>query len=461
MFLRSTSVYCLLLATGLIVATSGCSKPENAYKPPPPPEVTVANPLARPIPEFLEEEGEIEVAEEAEVRARVKGFIEGIEFEPGQRVEEGQVLYLIEPDTYQAALDSARAAVAAADASILVANATLRNTEAESVRTQADLSREKRLLEGNAGSQSDYDRAFAANESAKAAIEAAKASIEEAKAEKQASEAALQQAELDFGYTKVVAPISGRITKTTVKMGNLVENGTQLATVVNIDRVFANFSLSDRQALQLQQEHAEIHGEPTDEKEDWTAIKVLLKREIDDGFPYTGQLDYVDQRGVDASTATLGLRAVFDNPGRDLVGGLFVTVRVPSAQLYDALLVPELAVSRDQQGSYVLTVNAESEVTISRVSVRTRTGGWAAVEGDVDTDSRIIVDGLQRAMPGSKVTPVDTKLEVDDETLLRGTRSPPTKKVSDTDAEMEPNATSENASESDPAVSESGSDVDE
>lgn len=427
----------------------GCGKSENTYVAPPPPGVTVSNPVEMPIYQFLQEEGETEPVEEAEVRARVRGFIEGIEFDPGTRVEAGQVLYRIEPDTYQAALDSSKAALAAATAAISVADATLRNAEAEAVKTKADLDREQRLLQGNAGSQADYDRAFAANEAAKAAIESAKAAIEQAKAEEQAAEAGVQQAQLDFNYTEVVAPISGRITKTTIKTGNLVENGTSLATIVNDARVFANFSLSDRQVLELQQEHLD-NSDKNSDREDLKSVRVLMRREIDEGFPFTGTLDYVDQTGVDTKTATVGLRAIFDNPDDQLFGGLFVTVRIPAEKPEDALLVPESAISRDQQGTFVLIVNAENKVEQTRIAVKTRMSGWAAIEGPVEASTKVIVEGIQRAVPGSEVEPNVVSMNVDTESLLRGMSAP----ASGDPAMKDGSGSSESANPADPPASD-------
>jgi RND family efflux transporter MFP subunit len=413
------------LVAGLVILLSGCKQPENVFVPPPPPEVTVAKPSVAAVPEFLEQPGETEPAEEAEVRARVRGFIQAIEFEPGQRVEQGQLLYRIEPDNYQAELDAAKAAVNAADAAILVAQAALKNAEAEFVRTTAELDREQRLLDGNAGSQSDYDRARANNEAAKAAIEAATANIEVANAEKSAAEAAVQQAQLNLDYTHVTAPIDGFITKTEIKTGNLVDNGTQLAKVVNQDRIFANFSLSDRQVLQLQRDRADdpSSGDPHDSNK-WKGITVLLRRELDKGFPFTGKLDYVDQTGVDAATGTLGLRAVFENPNNELFGGLFVTVRVPSEQRQDQLLVPQAALGRDQQGSFVLTVDSDNKVRQTRVNVRSAVSGWAAIEGPLDATTSVIIDGLQRAIPGMEVKPTEETLQVDEASLLRGAMLP-------------------------------------
>ncbi|MDF1841945.1 MAG: efflux RND transporter periplasmic adaptor subunit [Rubripirellula sp.] len=416
-----------LLAAGLIASMAGCEKPQNAFVAPPPPEVTVATPVLQSVPEFIDQEGETEAVEQAEVRSRVKGFIQKILFQPGKEVSLGQELYQIEPDTYQAELNSANAAVDAATAGIAVANASLETAKAEVVRTEADLSRETRLLQGNAGSQSDYDRAFAANEAAKASIHGAEANIQLAIAEKRSAEATVKQAELDFGYTKVTAPIAGYITKTEVKTGNLVENGTALAEVIDRSKMFANFSLSDREILRLQKKYFDnLPADAKPEEIDWSTIKVLMRRELDEGFPYSGTLEYVDQLGVDAKTATLGLRAVFDNPDDQLLGGLFVTVRILSEEENELLLVPESAVSRDQQGPFLLTVGAENKVAETRVSVVMRIGGWAAIEGEVDESTKVIIDGLQRAIPNSVVAPQEKTLQVDGPSLIRSSMLPST-----------------------------------
>ncbi len=151
----------------------------------------------------------IEAVDEAEVRARVRGFVEEIKFAPGQQVTEGDLLYLIEPDQYQAAVNSAKAAVAVAEATISVANALVKTAEAEVTKTEQDRSREQLLLERNAGSKADVDAAVAANESAKAALDSAKANVEAAIADKERVVASLEKAQLDLDYTEVQSPITG------------------------------------------------------------------------------------------------------------------------------------------------------------------------------------------------------------------------------------------------------------
>lgn len=412
------------LFLGLMVAAVGCN-PKNEYEPPPPPEVTVAQPVIRAITPFFEENGTIEAVEEAEVRSRVSGFVQAINFEPGQAVEIGQILYKIEPDQYEANVNSAKAAVAAAEASIAVAEASVGSAEAEELNAKQNLAREKQLFERGAGSQTDVDAAVAADATATATVAAAKANVQAAYAEKGNAEAMLANAELDLNYTTVQAEIAGRITKTNVKLGNLVSDGGQLTTIVNRDQVYANFSVSDRQMLRFQRAKlAELKEEDAKkekvDRDDWRKAVVFLKRETDQGFPFEGRLNYVDQSGVEAATGTLGLRAIFDNSNEFLIQGLFVTLRVPIGKPEDALLVPEYAVLRDPRGTFSLVVNNEQKVERVDVTVSQSIGGWAIIESGLTTDSRIVVDGIQRARPGLQVTVSTKELEVDDQMLLRG-----------------------------------------
>lgn len=410
-----------LLLPGLLATVIGCSPSENVYVPPPPPEVTVAQPLQRSITPFLQENGVIEAVDEAEVRARVRGFVEEIKFEPGQQVTEGDLLYVIESDQYEAAVNSAKAAVAAAEASISVAKALVKTAEAEIIKTEQNRTREQLLLDRNAGSKADLDAAVAANESAKAAMDSAKANVEAAIADKGRMVASLEKAQLDLDYTEVRSPIAGHISITDIKKGNLVDDGAQLAMVVNRLEVFANFSISDRAMLQfMRARRSELKPGEKLEDIDWSTIPVYLQREGDEGFPFQGVLDYVDQEGIDASTGTLGLRAKFDNNNEGLYPGLFVTVRMPTADPTAAMLIPEYAVLRDQRGLYVLVVNSQRKVERVSVAIARSISGWAVIESGLTDDARVVIDGLQRARPGLEVTAIDKQLEVDDETLLRG-----------------------------------------
>ncbi len=405
----------------------GCDPSKNEYVAPPPATVTVARPVSKTVTPFLESSGRTEAAAEAEVRARVTGMIQKVGFAAGQDVDAGDVLYQIEPDDYQAALDSAEAMISAAEAAIGVAEAMVQTAQAEKEKAAMDLKRERSLQDKNASSQANLDQAIAANASAIAAEQSALAQVRVAKAEKERAEAQFTRARIDLGYTKVAAPISGRITKTALKEGNLVEAGTKLASVVATKPIYANFTASDRELLSFIESRRASGKVEAQSREEWRNIPAYLSREIDEGFPFKGNLDYVSAEGIDPTTGTLALRAEFDNQDGSLVPGLFVIVRLPQAVTFETLLVPEYAISRDQRGTHVLTVDSQNTVARTDVVVRRSVSGWSMIESGIGPDSRIVIEGLQKAIPGQKVSPEEKKLVVGDQELLRGSSFQPSR----------------------------------
>ncbi|MAI32445.1 MAG: hypothetical protein CBE00_05755 [Planctomycetaceae bacterium TMED240] len=426
LFLNASSLGLL----GFVSCMTGCTRPENKYDPPPPPTVTTALPVRSKITPFLEQTGRTEASEDADVRARVRGFIQQIEFEPGEGVKKDVILYEIEPDQYEAVLKSAIAKVAAAKADIEVKTARTITLDAEVKRANDQLKREEDLKKQNASSEASYQNALAASKAAKANLDSGNADVVAAEAKLGSAEADKDQAQLDFDYTKVRAPIDGAITKTYSKVGNLVENGDRLATVVNDSIIFANFSISDRSLLefmkaqQLAQSESQKKPEAGDDR--WRGKKVFLRRETDEGFPFEGELDYVDQAGIQADTGTLGLRASFKNNDRQLLPGLFVTIRIPAEESVESLLIPEAALTRNDQGSFVLTVDSNNMVVQKKVTVGQTVSGWAIIQSGLSDDDRVIINGLQRARTGAKVVPTSQTLSVDAEDLLRGRGQPNT-----------------------------------
>ena len=202
---------------------------------------------------FSGKNGTVEAVEQAEVRSRVRGFVEKIAFEPGQEVQVGDVLYRIEKQQYEAEKNSAEASLAAAGASIKVAQAFVKIAEAELTRVSRELDRQKNLLRKKATSQAEFDTVTAGHVSGQANLDSAQAGVETAIAESGKAAAKLEQAQLDLSYTVVVAPIAGRITKTAIKQGNLVENGTVLAAIVDARKVYVNFHISDREILRYRE----------------------------------------------------------------------------------------------------------------------------------------------------------------------------------------------------------------
>ena len=365
----------------LLSVIVGC-QPENQYVPPPPPPVTVAKPIIHSVTRYLEETGTTEATDFAEVRARVKGFLKKIHFEPGDLVEQGQLLYEIEPEMYQAKLDQA---AASKDVAI-----------AEHQNAQAQYERGKALFEKSAGAIAKEEL-----EERRAAMEVAKASIT-------ATDAAIAEAQLNLDYTKVTAPISGRVGKTLVYEGNLVGDGqaTHLTTIVKYDPIFASFTISETALLEILDESPRDAATRKTEREN---REILLRRDNDKNFPFKGRIDYADL-AVDRSTGTFAVRGEFPNSELRILPGLFVRVRLPVEKNENALLIPERAVGIDRIGSYVLVVNSEKKVERRDVTTGTKLDTLIVVESGLSASENVIIEGLQRARPGSEVAAQSTTI---------------------------------------------------
>ncbi len=408
----------LALVAGVcaIFLHAGC-KPESAYQVPPPLKVAVVQPIIETVPIFLEENGQTEAVEQAVVQARVRGILQEIKFEPDSLVTEGTPLFLIEQQEYQAAVQSAaatvssaKAALESAEAALGVADAQIAATDAAIKVSQAEFDRMSNLLADKAVAQSEYDLAraqletsVAAKQGAVAAKVASEADITNATAQVAKAEADLANAQLNMDRTVINAPISGRVTKTMVKRGNLVESGTPLVEIVKNDPIWANFNISERFLLDFER----TSKREQDNSIDPTNVQVQLQRSGDVGFPFAGHLDYYDPK-IDQDTGTMQLRAVFDNKGERgsvLFPGLFVRVRVQVGEYENALLIPERAIGRDQVGTFVYVVDNEKKAVRKNVSLGTRRDDMIVVESGLEPGDSVIVDGLQRVRAGIEVDP--------------------------------------------------------
>ncbi len=366
----------------LILATCsgvGCAQP-NQYEPPPPPSVTVARPLILTVTDYLEETGTTTPVDRVEIRARVQGYLQQVYFQDGQEVKQGDPLYLIQPREYEANVAAQQAAVQSAKVAL--------------TRAEIAAKRQLSLLEKNAASKSDADTAVALRDAAAASVDAAAAKLDLAK--------------LDLEYTAITAPFDGRVERTLVREGNLVGGSeeTLLTTVIKYDPIFVYFNINERALLAATKTS---EGESR-EKKDLTQIKASLRRTADQGFQFEGHLDYADL-GVDQSTGTFTLRAIFPNPELKLLPGLFVRIRVPLGTTENAVLVPERCVGADQAGRYVMIVDNDLKAERRNVTLGAKFEDMIVVMEGLDGTESVVIDGLQRARPGTAVTPKEIQLD--------------------------------------------------
>jgi RND family efflux transporter MFP subunit len=360
----------IALPAALLLAACG---EQNRYVAPPPPKVTVAHPLQRPVTQYLEVTGNTAPVNTVDLVARVQGFLQEIHYQDGDRVKQGALLFTIEPEPYQVKLDQAKAAEDGAAA-------TLRQAEAEFKR-QSD------LASRDFASKSVLDQATATRDSAKAGLLQAKANT--------------RIAEINLGYAKVTAPFDGIVTAHLVSVGELVGTSpTALATIVQLDPIYVNFNISEQDVLRVRAEMRRQGLTPADLKK--VPAEVGLQSET--GYPHKGLLDYAAPT-LNTATGTLPVRAILPNADRALLPGFFVRVRVPVQQQPDALLVPDVALGSDQGGRYVLVVNGENVVEQRKVAVGQSVGDLRVIDDGLKPDDRVVVAGIIRAIPGEKVDP--------------------------------------------------------
>jgi RND family efflux transporter MFP subunit len=366
------------LPLAFVATLSSACGGSNEYVEPPPPTVTVARPETRAVTDYLEFTGTTRAINTVEIRARIQGFLQEVSFEEGAYVAEGDLLFVIEPDVYQARLDRAKASLQVARTGKGLAEATLaRMKQAYKTRAVSELE----LLES------------------RAKADAAAAQVDSALAE-------LANAELDLSYTRIHAPISGRVGRRQVDPGNLVgaQERTLLTSIVQYDPIYAYFDMSERDLLAILGSTAEGRtrtGSPDSEVE----IRVQLGRPNDEGYPFEGRVDFSDQE-VDAATGTFLMRGVFANPEPlMLLPGFFVRLRIPLKQIEGALLVPDRAIGSDQSGKYLLVLDDEDVVQHRSVQTGALDDGLRLIESGIEASDWVVVKGLLRARPGSKVVP--------------------------------------------------------
>lgn len=360
----------LLISLSLL---AGC-KPRNEYQQPPPPEVTIERPVQRDITDYLEESGQLAAPNSVDLMARVQGTLEAIGYRDGASVNKGTVLFTIEPAPYRAQLDQAKA--------------TLASAEAKSEFSELQYKRYSDLARTDSTSRQQAEQTRSDRDADRAAVMQARA--------------ALTQAQITYDYTHVAAPFDGMVTAHQANVGELVGGSqtTQLATIVQLDPIWANFNISEQDELRIRKNSAAAGHAATDLHN--IAVEIGLQDEA--GYPHRGSIDYVAPQ-VDSGTGTLAVRGLFDNPARVLLPGNFVRIRIPVGVLKSALLVPDVAIDNDQGGRTLLVVTPDSVVEARSVTLGTRDGDLQIVKSGLKPDDRVIVDGLQRVRIGQKVSP--------------------------------------------------------
>jgi RND family efflux transporter MFP subunit len=344
-----------------------------------PPPVSVAPAVKRQIQDVDQFTARLEAAQQVEVRSRVSGTLERVHFRDGQRVAKGEVLFSIDGRPFAAE-------VARVEAQIAAVRSQLELARSEVVRAE-------KLVPIRAISAQELDQL-------KAAVAGGEASLK-------GVEAQLLTARLNLGYTRITAPIAGRVSRSVVTAGNLVGIGEPvLTTIVSTDKVYAWFDASEAQYLKFQKSarDAARPGTPA------AATPVQMGLADDTGFPHKGTLDFVDNR-LNPATATIRARAAFDNANGRFTPGLSARLQLAGTGSYDAVLVPDRAIGTDQTRKIVLAIGPNNIVTPKEVKLGSLIDGMRVVEG-LNPGENIIVDGLQRAFPGAPVTP--QVLQVDD-----------------------------------------------
>jgi len=345
-----------------------------------PPTVTVSPPLKKQIVEWLEFTGQFSPVEYVELRARVSGYLTEIHFADGQIVNKGDLLFVIDPRPYEIALASARANVAQATASLELAKRQL---------VRGGELRQKDYL-----AASDFDTRVQQTKVAEGALDVARAQV--------------RDAELNIEFTRITAPVTGRISAHQVSVGNLITGGgsngsssaTLLTSIVSLDPIRFNFDMSEADYLTFLRASATGRGGSARDGK----LGVQLRLADDKDWPLSGRLDFVDNQ-IDRSAGTIRARAVLENHDLSLTPGQFARIRLPRTTPYDALMVPEAAVLTDQSRKIALIVSDDGTVVPKPIVVGPVQDGLQVVRSGLSPDDKVIVNGLMRSRPGAKVTP--------------------------------------------------------
>ena len=355
-----------------------CGESQKQGGAPPPPAVTVAKPVKRMLSDYDEYVGRFTAVDSVEIRARVSGYLDTVDFKDGQIVKQGDLLFTIDKRPFQNTLDQARA--------------NLEQAKSNLIYTKSDLDRGQQLVRDKTITDQTFEQRAQAYRNAQASVSA--------------NQAAVRQAELDLEFTELRAPITGRIGDRRVSPGNLVTGGTTgnttlLATIVSIDPIRFEFTFDEASFLRYER----MSKLGRDVASRGAGLPVALKLIDEKTYDHEGRMDFIDNV-IDSSTGTIRGRAQFANANGLFTPGMFARIRVPGSPPYEALLVPDAAIGTEQVRKIVLVVDADNTVKQKYVTLgETTADGLRVIKSGLDPDDRVIVNGLMRARPGQKVTP--------------------------------------------------------
>jgi len=372
------SVPLLLLFAALLPFLIGCKETNSPGEQQTVPKVTTAAVIQQETTDYDEYTGRTEASETVDIHARVFGYLKSIEFKDGDFVKEGQTLFTIEPDEYQAIYNQSLSKITVWESKLEVA--------------KADLARRKATMAASRGavSQEEYEQYVAAVREADANLASAKADA--------------NRTAIDLKYTVVAAPISGRIDRAFVSKGTLltggVSSGTLLTKIVDEQPMYVYFDVDERSLLKYMRQRDKSQTAPGNMSQ--RGIDCYLQLADEKDFPHKGKLDFIESE-VSTGTGTARIRGVFENKDDALASGLFVRVRIPASQPYQAILIPERALATDQSVKYVYVVGDDGVATRRTVELGPQRGEMRIISSGLKPGERVIVKGLQRVRPGQKV----------------------------------------------------------
>ncbi len=370
---RTASLSALLVSSAALLMGCVAGEANNAPPAPPAPEVTTAAVAVHDLRDWADFTGRLEAVESVDVRARVGGYVELVNFDEGGRVEKGALLFQIDSRPFKAEVDK------------LVAERERAKAERELARSYRD--RAERLLASNATSREEYEQL------------AADAAVAESQVA--AVQAALEIAELNLSFTRVTAPIAGRVSRKIVTAGNLVDSSTLLTTLVSDESVYVYFDVDEHAYLQHVSGPAAAEG-----------VEAYVGLINEEGHPHAARLDFVDNQ-VDPDHGTIRARAVLENPDGHLTPGLFARVKLVSPQHYRAALVDDRAIGTDLGRKFVFVVDADSVVQYRLIETGRTVEGLRVVKSGLDAGDVVIVNGLQRVRPGVAVAATQVAMQRD------------------------------------------------